>query len=157
MNGSAEHTAVESDNQILTLLLAAQRLQRAAIDLVTDQLYILKIEEINAIQALILCSVGDESMTAGNLMHKGHYSGANVSYNLNRLVQLGYLNKNPNEIDRREVIVSVTDKGRNVRTRLTQRIATFSLNHEMRFQFPELIKQIDPMCGELARFIRYTR
>jgi DNA-binding MarR family transcriptional regulator len=157
MNNAVKVTSAEPDEQLMMLLFAAQRLQRVAVDLVTDQLAALEIDEINAVQALILCSVGDEVMTIGNLRRRGHYQGTNVGYNLRKLIEHKYIGPTKNEDDMRSTIVSLTEKGHDVRAQLMQRIGRLSEKSEKRFLFPELVQQIDLICKELNSLIRYTR
>ncbi|MEM6897794.1 MAG: winged helix DNA-binding protein, partial [Pseudomonadota bacterium] len=52
---------------------------------------------------------------AGELKTRGYYQGSNVSYNLKKLVDMGYMHHQRCEIDRRSVRVRLTDKGRGVR------------------------------------------
>jgi hypothetical protein len=54
-------------------------------------------------------------MADGELKTRGYYQGSNVSYNLKKLVDLGYMHHQRCEVDRRSVRVRLTDKGREVR------------------------------------------
>ncbi len=71
--------------------------------------------EINSVQALLLFNIGENEVTAGELKSRGYYQGSNVSYNLKKLVELGYMHHQRSEIDRRSVRVRLTEKGRRVR------------------------------------------
>ena len=62
-------------------------------------------------QALLLYNIGDSELTAGELKTRGYYLGSNVSYNLKKLVDMGYIHYKRSEVDRRSVRVSLTDKG----------------------------------------------
>ena len=42
---------------------------------------------------------------------RGYYLGSNVSYNLKKLVDMGYIHYKRSDTDRRSVRVSLTDKG----------------------------------------------
>jgi DNA-binding MarR family transcriptional regulator len=75
--------------------------------------------EINSVQALLLFNIGDNEVTAGELKSRGYYQGSNVSYNLKKLVDLGYMHHQRSEIDRRSVRVRLTEKGRKVRAMLS--------------------------------------
>ena len=55
---------------------------------------------------------------------RGYYQGSNVSYNLKKLVELGYMHHQRSEIDRRSVRVRLTEKGRNVRVMLAELFST---------------------------------
>jgi DNA-binding MarR family transcriptional regulator len=54
-------------------------------------------------------------VTAGELKSRGYYQGSNVSYNLKKLVDMGYMHHQRCEVDRRSVRVRLTEKGRNIR------------------------------------------
>ena len=65
--------------------------------------------DINAVQALLLFNIGDKELTAGELRTRGYYLGSNVSYNLKKLVEMGYLHHARSRVDRRSVRISLTD------------------------------------------------
>jgi DNA-binding MarR family transcriptional regulator len=54
-------------------------------------------------------------VTAGELKSRGYYQGSNVSYNLKKLVEAGYMHHQRCQIDRRSVRVRLTDQGRRIR------------------------------------------
>ena len=66
-------------------------------------------------QALLLFNVGDKELTAGELRTRGYYLGSNVSYNLKKLVEMGFLDHQRSRVDRRSVRIKLTEKGREVR------------------------------------------
>ncbi|MEO0358703.1 MAG: winged helix DNA-binding protein, partial [Pseudomonadota bacterium] len=88
--------------------------------------------EINAVQALLLFNIGDHEVTAGELKSRGYYQGSNVSYNLKKLVDMGYMHHQRCEIDRRSVRVKLTEKGRNVRAIVTKLFARHADGMESR-------------------------
>ena len=96
-------------------LALVERLHRLLLDVVKDEFERLNLMEINPVQALLLFNVGDNEVTAGELKSRGYYQGSNVSYNLRKLVDLGYMHHQRSEIDRRSVRVKLTEKGRRVR------------------------------------------
>ncbi|MDT8855323.1 MarR family transcriptional regulator [Paracoccaceae bacterium Fryx2] len=107
----------------LESLALVERLHRLLLDVVKDEFERLGILEINSVQALLLFNVGDNEVTAGELKSRGYYQGSNVSYNLKKLVDLGYMHHQRSEIDRRSVRVRLTEKGRRVRGVLTDLFA----------------------------------
>ena len=92
-----------------------ERLHRLLLDVIKDEFERVGVLEINAVQALLLFNVGDNEVTAGELKTRGYYQGSNVSYNLKKLVDMGYMHHQRSEIDRRSVRVRLTEKGRGVR------------------------------------------
>jgi len=99
----------------LDTLSLVERLHRLLLDVIKDEFERLGILEINAVQALLLFNIGDNEVTAGELKSRGYYQGSNVSYNLKKLVEAGYMHHQRCEIDRRSVRVKLTDKGHAVR------------------------------------------
>ncbi len=96
----------------LEALTYVERLHRRLLDVIKDELDKLACSEINSVQALLLFNIGDAEMTAGELRTRGHYLGSNVSYNLKKLVEAGYISHQRSRLDRRSVRVRLTDKGR---------------------------------------------
>src|ERR1700735_5633134 len=102
----------------LETLNLVERLHRQLLDVIKDELDRRDEREINSVQALLLFNVGDQELTAGELRTRGHYLGSNVSYNLKKLVEAGYIHHERSEIDRRSVLVRLTRKGEAVREML---------------------------------------
>jgi DNA-binding MarR family transcriptional regulator len=98
----------------LETLAMVERLHRLLLDVVKDEFERLGIIDINSVQALLLFNVGDNEVTAGELKTRGYYQGSNVSYNLKKLVECGYMHHQKCEVDRRAVRVRLTEKGRQI-------------------------------------------
>ncbi len=96
-------------------LALVERLHRLLLDVIKDEFERLGVLEINSVQALLLFNIGENEVTAGELKSRGYYQGSNVSYNLKKLVELGYMHHQRSEVDRRSVRVRLTEKGRRVR------------------------------------------
>ena len=99
----------------LEMLSLVERLHRLLLDVIKDEFERVGILEINAVQALLLFNIGENEVTAGELKSRGYYQGSNVSYNLKKLVDAGYMHHQRCAIDRRSVRVRLTQKGRDVR------------------------------------------
>ena len=99
----------------LDSLALVERLHRLLLDVIKDEFERLNLLEINPVQALLLFNIGDNEVTAGELKTRGYYQGSNVSYNLKKLVDAGYMHHQRSEIDRRSVRVRLTEKGREMR------------------------------------------
>ena len=99
----------------LESLSMVERLHRLLLDVIKDEFERLGILDINAVQALLLFNIGEHEVTAGELKTRGYYQGSNVSYNLKKLVEMGYMHHQRCEIDRISVRVRLTSKGRHVR------------------------------------------
>jgi DNA-binding MarR family transcriptional regulator len=84
------------------------------LDVIKDEFERLGRSDVNSVQALLLYNIGDAELTAGELTSRGYYLGSNVSYNLKKLVEAGYINHQRSSTDRRSVRVRLTDKGMDV-------------------------------------------
>ena len=87
----------------LDALTLVERLHRLLLDVIKDEFERLGILDVNPVQALLLFNIGDNEVTAGELKTRGYYQGSNVSYNLKKLVDLGYMHHQRSEIDHRSV------------------------------------------------------
>ena len=107
----------------LEALALVERLHRLLLDVIKDEFERVGVIEINAVQALLLFNVGDNEVTAGELKTRGYYQGSNVSYNLKKLVETGFMHHQRCEIDRRSVRVRLTQKGRDIRDVISELFA----------------------------------
>jgi DNA-binding MarR family transcriptional regulator len=112
--------AQSTGKHYLEALNLIERLHRQLLDVIKDELDRKDEREINSVQALLLFNVGDQELTAGELRSRGHYLGSNVSYNLKKLVEGGYIHHERSEADRRSVLVRLTRKGEAVRDMLAR-------------------------------------
>jgi DNA-binding MarR family transcriptional regulator len=98
--------------EYLQALRLVERLHRLLLDVIKDEFDRVGQSEINSVQALLLYNIGTSELTAGELRTRGYYLGSNVSYNLKKLVEMGYIHHKRSDTDRRSVRVSLTDRGR---------------------------------------------
>jgi DNA-binding MarR family transcriptional regulator len=112
----ARHRAPATDDVFRTEYLQAlrlvERLHRLLLDVIKDEFDRQGGADLNSVQALLLYNIGESELTAGELKTRGYYLGSNVSYNLKKLVDMGYIHYKRSEIDRRSVRVSLTQKGK---------------------------------------------
>ncbi|MGD0761683.1 MAG: winged helix DNA-binding protein [Roseiarcus sp.] len=98
----------------LETLTMVERLHRRLLDVIKDEFDRRGRSDVNAVQALLLFNIGDKELTAGELRTRGYYLGSNVSYNVKKLVEMGYLHHARSRIDRRSVRISLTEKGEEI-------------------------------------------
>lgn len=99
----------------LDTLQILDRLHRLMLDLIKDEFERLGRVDLTPVQALLVYNLGGSEVSAGELRSRGMYQGSNVSYNLKKLVQMGYVHHQRCEQDRRSVRVRLTDDGTAVR------------------------------------------
>jgi DNA-binding MarR family transcriptional regulator len=144
----------------LESLALVERMHRLLLDVIKDEFERLGVLDINAVQALLLFNIGENEVTAGELKTRGYYQGSNVSYNLKKLVEAGYMHHQRCEIDRRSVRVRLTPQGREVReivARLFERHAALLETKDV-FGVPDM-EEVNAALRRLERFwsdqIRY--
>ena len=92
-------------------ILMIERLHRRFLDVVNTELERLKTDDINNVQALILYNINNDELTIGELTNRGYYLGSNVSYNVKKLVENGYLVQEKAPHDKRSVRIKLSEKG----------------------------------------------
>ncbi len=137
----------------LDALSLVERLHRLLLDVIKDEFERLGIIDVNAVQALLLFNIGENEVTAGELKSRGYYQGSNVSYNLKKLVEMGYMHHQRCEIDRRSVRVRLTQRGREIRSI----VAELFLRHADGLQGKGVIslEGMDDITTSLRRVERY--
>src|SRR5580700_9662462 len=100
-----ERTMAEPYLEVVSLV---ERLHRQFLEIVKLELDGLGIHDINNVQGMMLFNIGDAEMTVGELTLRGCYLGSNVSYNVKKLVENGYLAQERSVHDRRSIHVKLT-------------------------------------------------
>ncbi len=110
-----ESPRAQNKLMFLECLGLIERLHRRLLDVIKDELDACGKGELNPVQALLLFNIGEYEMTAGELRTRGYYLGSNVSYNIKKLVEMGFIHHQRALHDRRAVRISLTEKGKEVR------------------------------------------
>lgn len=102
----------------LEAVALVERLHRHFLEVVKVEMDRLGVRDINNVQGLILYNIGAEELTVGELTQRGYYLGSNVSYNLKKLIEQGYIAQARSPHDRRSVRIKLTAKGLELHKRL---------------------------------------
>jgi len=97
-----------------------ENIHRLFLDVLKLEINKLNIKDINSVQAVVIYNIGDKILTVGELTAQDYYLGSNVSYNLRKLVENGYLVQEPNKYDRRSSQIKRTKKGLEFSEKLEQ-------------------------------------
>ena len=133
-------------------ILLIERVHRHFLEVVKLELEGLGIHDINNVQGMMLFNIGDAEMTVGELTLRGCYLGSNVSYNVKKMVENGYLVQQRSLHDRRSVHVRLTDKGIKLREILTSMHRRHS---EMLGQSPVGSEDLQAAAVTLRRLERF--
>ena len=104
----------------LETIALIERLHRQCLEVVKAELDRVGVRDLNNVQALILFNIGEEELTVGELTQRGYYLGSNVSYNVKKMVENGYLIQERSPHDRRSFHVRAAEKGLEISRRLDQ-------------------------------------
>lgn len=137
--------------EYLELTRLIERLHRRFLDLLRSELNRLGIRDINSVQALLLANIGKEEIAIRDLIERGYYQGSNVSYNLKKLAEMGYLEQERSMHDRRSVSIRLTEKALGLVDRIRD------LEQQIAGQLDEQAvgtSEIDGVCQALRRVER---
>lgn len=94
-----------------SIVQLVERLHRHFLDVLRAELRRVGNEDVNAVQALLLFNIGQEDVVIRDLRDRGYYHGSNVSYNIKKLTELGYLSQERSPRDRRATRLRLTESG----------------------------------------------
>jgi DNA-binding MarR family transcriptional regulator len=158
-NRSAAEAAVKQS--YLETIRLIERLHRRFLDVIKTELDRLGIEDINNVQSLILSNISSEQLTVGELTARGYYLGSNVSYNVKKLVENGYLNQERSPHDRRMTRVRVSEKGLGLCNRIDELYQTNASELEREVIDQEQLTSTNQVLSALERYwsnyISYSR
>jgi len=136
--------------EYLNLILSIERLHRRFLDVIKSKLDRRGIDEINNVQTLILYNIGDSILTIGELTNRGYYLGSNVSYNLKKLVENGFVVQERSPHDKRSIKIKLSDKGKEICTTIDElfddnlrKIGEFGINKEEVDQSLHVMKKLE--------------
>ena len=132
-------------------ILLIERLHRRFLDVVKTELDRLKIDDINNVQTLILYNISTEQLTIGELTNRGYYLGSNVSYNVKKLVENGYLMQERAPHDKRSTRIRLSEKGLQLCKRVDE---LYQRNVDMlaKNMTPEALQGLNETLGTLEQF-----
>ncbi len=98
----------------LELIHLIERLHRLFLDVLRTEIKRMGIRDLNGVQAMLLANIGDQEIVIRDLIDRGYYQGSNVSYNVKKLTDMGYLEQQRAEHDKRSVTLRLTAKAQKV-------------------------------------------
>jgi DNA-binding MarR family transcriptional regulator len=99
-----------------------EQLHRRYLEVVQTELKSQGVDDINNVQALMILHIGMSELAVTDLLKRGYYLASNVSYNVRKLAEAGYLLQERSTSDRRSIRLRLTDKGITLYDRLSDMI-----------------------------------
>jgi DNA-binding MarR family transcriptional regulator len=141
----------ELKGRYLETVQLMERLHRQFLELVQIELTASKTDDVNSVQSLILHAIGRDEVLVGDLIHRGYYLGTNVSYNVRKLVEGGYLLQERSAHDRRALKLRQTAKGQ----RLCERLDRVFDDHVRELESGAMIDALTSASGVLQNLSNF--
>ncbi|MEE8535636.1 MAG: MarR family winged helix-turn-helix transcriptional regulator [Kiloniellales bacterium] len=139
-------------SEYLESIALIERLHRQFLEVVKNELERLGVQDINNVQTLILYNIGDDELTVGELTARGYYLGSNVSYNVRKMVENGYLVQERSTHDRRSVRVRLPEKGLELRAKIDEMFMRHVEDLDTSFALVEELEVANKALRRLERF-----
>jgi DNA-binding MarR family transcriptional regulator len=143
-------------NDYLDSVSRIEQLHRQFLDVMKLELDRLDIRDINNVQALVLYNVGGDELTVGELTQRGYYLGSNVTYNLKKLIDAGYISQNRSTHDRRSVRIKLTAAGLKLRRLLDKVFERHANELTSATLTPQDLVELDQTLRRLEQFWAMT-
>jgi DNA-binding MarR family transcriptional regulator len=136
-----------------------ERLHRHFLDVLKLELDKKNIQDINNVQSMILYNIGDDEMTVGELTIRGYYLGSNVSYNVKKMVENGYLVQERSVHDKRSIRVKLSDKGLELKNLISamfarheEQISGSNITDEKLNELSETLQMLERFWAQQSNF-----
>lgn len=115
---SDEELAIKSGH-FARMLQSIELLHRRFLDVVTAELG-RRDKTLSSVQALILSHAHGKPISLGELQALGHYEGTNLSYNVDKLAEGGFITLSRPQWDKRSSLIELTAAGLEVAQLISQ-------------------------------------
>jgi len=143
----------------LELFHLIERLHRLFLDVLRIEIKKMGIRDLNGVQAMLLANIGDQDVVIRDLVDRGYYQGSNVSYNVKKLTDMGYLEQQRTEYDKRSVSLRLTEKAKVVVARVQAlddetlgRVSDGQVGHDGIDQACAALRQLEKTWSDYVRF-----
>jgi transcriptional regulator, MarR family len=137
-------------------IMSIERLHRQFFDLLKAELDRQGIKDITDVQCFILYNIGKSRMTVGEISNRGYYLGSNVTYNLKKMVENGYVSQEQSPHDRRSSHVQLASKGLKLFEQFDKIFAAHSTNLKHNNINLEDLNAMKKTMQKLEAFWRFT-
>lgn len=121
-------------NSCVEISVYGERTYRIFLDIIKQELDLMNVVDINAIQAFVLMNIGENIVTMGEVLSRGYYIGSNASYNLKKMIANGYIQQTQSDYDKRTSFLKLTEKGISLCEKLDRAINSHSKSLENNFK-----------------------
>ena len=117
--------------------------------------------DLTPVQAVLLANVGYDDIVIKELVERGYYQGSNVTYNMKKLVDGGYIKQERSPHDKRSVRIRLTPKSKEICDRVramealnTEVLGESGIDETELKRTRETLRRLERAWSE---FVRYRR
>jgi DNA-binding MarR family transcriptional regulator len=145
------------------LIALMERLHRRLLHIIKLEIEGLGVHDIHHVQAMMLFDIGNAGVTIGELAARGFYLVSNVSYNVDKMIDHGYLTRKQSVHDRRSFVVRATKKGRSlcrkldkVHLRDVDNLHRFAITVAELKRFAETLRKLDSFWMDASELTAHS-
>jgi DNA-binding MarR family transcriptional regulator len=137
-------------------IMLIERLHRLFLEVMKAELDRMRVLDINNVQCFILYNIGQNELTVGEVSNRGYYLGSNVTYNLKKMVENGYVIQVQSPHDRRSSHVKLSEKGLKLFERVDGIIAEHNKNMRHNGITEQDVRTVRTLLQRLEAFWNFT-
>lgn len=137
-------------------IMLIERLHRQFLEVIRVELDRIQIRDISNVQCFILYNIGKSRLSVGEVTNRGYYLGSNVTYNLKKMVENGYINQEQSLHDKRSSHISLSQKGLNLYEHFERILNDHAKNMKHNGISDEDLKALKNILQKLENFWTFT-
>lgn len=137
-------------------IMLIERLHRLFLEVIKTELDRLNIKDINNVQCFIVYNIGKNELSVGEVSNRGYYLGSNVTYNLKKMVENGYITQQRSVHDKRSSHVCLSEKGLVLYNRFETILSEHSKNMRHNSITDQELKNSKALLQRLEAFWNFT-
>ena len=141
-------------NIFFETIMRIERLHRLFLAITKQELEAINVHDINNVQCFILYNIGKNKLTVGEIKNRGYYLGSNVTYNLKKMIDLGYILQKTSPHDRRSSYIHLSEKGlvlysvvEKILEKNAKNLIDNSINQDSVNQLNKTLNKIESFCA----------
>ena len=137
-------------------IMGVERLHRLFFDVIKAELDRQNVKDLSDIQCFIIYNIGRSKMTVGEISNRGYYMGSNVTYNLKKMVENGYVVQEQSQHDRRSSHIHLSKKGLEIFNRFDEIFDKHAINLKHNNITESELQDMRKTIQKLEAFWRFT-
>ena len=137
-------------------VMLIERLHRLFLEVIKGELDKMGLLDISNVQCFILYNIGKNRLSVGEISNRGYYLGSNVTYNLKKMVENGYILQEQSPHDRRSSHIHLSQKGLDLYDKIDALLRDHTKNMRHNGLMEQEIKSMRALLQRLEAFWNFT-